>query len=166
MKIFLGIIAVFVLCVLAAPMPSFDTPLSTVVEAADGTLLGARVAGDGQWRFPPPDSLPQKYVTCLINYEDRYFRWHPGVNPVAVFKALTDNIKAGETVRGGSTITMQVARLARGNPDRTYAGKIIEMFSALKLELFRSKKSHTHSLCRQRPLRRQHRWSGGCCMEI
>ena len=126
---------------MAAPMPSFDTPLSTVVEAADGSLLGARVADDGQWRFPPPDSLPEKYVTCLINYEDRYFRWHPGVNPVAVFKALTDNIRSGETVRGGSTITMQVSRLARGNPDRTYAGKIIEMFSALKLELFRSKKA-------------------------
>ena len=122
-------------------MPSFHTPLSTVVEAADGALLGARVADDGQWRFPPPDNLPEKYVTCLINYEDRFFRWHPGVNPVAVFKALTDNIRAGETVRGGSTITMQVARLARGNPQRTYAGKIIEMFSALKLELFRSKKT-------------------------
>ena len=120
-------------------MPSFDTPLSTVVEAADGSLLGARVAADGQWRFPPPDSLPEKYVTCLINYEDRWFRWHPGVNPVAVVKALADNIRAGETVRGGSTITMQVARLARGNPDRTYSGKIIEMLSALKLELFRSK---------------------------
>ncbi len=112
-------------------MPSFDTPLSTVVEAADGSLLGARVAADGQWRFPPPDSLPEKYITCLINYEDRWFRWHPGVNPVAVIKALTANIKAGETVRGGSTITMQVARLARGNPDRTYSGKIIEMLSAL-----------------------------------
>ena len=121
-------------------MPSFDTPLSTVVEAADGSLLGARVAADGQWRFPPPESLPEKYVTCLINYEDRWFRWHPGVNPVAVIKALADNIRAGETVRGGSTITMQVARLARGNPDRTYSGKIIEMLSALKLELFRSKK--------------------------
>ena len=120
-------------------MPSFDTPLSTVVEAADGSLLGARVAADGQWRFPPPDSLPEKYITCLINYEDRWFRWHPGVNPVAVIKALADNITAGETVRGGSTITMQVARLARGNPDRTYSGKVIEMLSALKLELFRSK---------------------------
>ncbi len=141
LKLVLGVTAVLLTGVIAAPMPSFDTPLSTVVEATDGTLLGARVADDGQWRFPPPDSLPEKYLTCLINYEDRFFRWHPGVNPVAVFKALTDNIRAGETVRGGSTITMQVARLARGNPDRTYAGKIIEMFSALKLELFRSKKA-------------------------
>ncbi len=122
-------------------MPSFRAPLSTVAEAADGTLLGARVAADGQWRFPPPDSLPDKYITCLINYEDRWFRWHPGVNPVAVVKALTDNIRAGEIVRGGSTITMQVARLSRGNPERSYGGKVIEMLSAVKLEIFRSKKA-------------------------
>ncbi|MDX9773893.1 MAG: penicillin-binding protein 1C [Bacteroidales bacterium] len=140
-KIVIGLVVLFVICLLAAPMPSFHTPLSTVVEAADGTLLGARVADDGQWRFPPPGMLPEKYVTCLINYEDRYFRWHPGINPVAVIRALTDNIKAGETVSGGSTITMQVARLARGNPERTYAGKAIEMLSALKLELFHSKRA-------------------------
>jgi len=140
LKILLGVGVVLITCVLLAPVPSFDKPLSTVVEAADGSLLGARAAGDGQWRFPPPDSLPEKYVTCLINYEDRWFWWHPGVNPVAVIKALVDNIRAGKTVRGGSTITMQVARLARGNPERTYSGKIIEMLSALKLELFRSKR--------------------------
>ncbi len=140
-RIVIGMAAALIICVLAAPMPSFHSPLSTVVEASDGTLLGARVADDGQWRFPPPSGLPDKYVTCLVNYEDRYFRWHPGVNPVAVFKALTDNIRAGETVRGGSTITMQVARLARGNPQRTYAGKMVEMLSALKLELFRSKRA-------------------------
>ena len=141
LKISLGIIALFIICVLAAPMPSFDKPLSTVVEAADGSLLGARVADDGQWRFPPPDSLPGKYVTCIINFEDRFFRWHPGINPVSVVRALTDNLRAGETVRGGSTITMQVARMARGNPERTYTGKVIEMLSALKLELFRSKET-------------------------
>jgi penicillin-binding protein 1C len=127
------------ICVLLAPMPSFDTPLSTVVEAADGSLLGARVAGDGQWRFPPSDTLPGKYVECLINFEDRWFMWHPGVNPVAIVKALGANIRAGGTVRGGSTITMQVARLARGNRPRTYPGKMVEMLSAVRLELFRSK---------------------------
>lgn len=143
-KIVIGIAAIITLGILIAPMPSFHAPLSTVVEASDGTLLGARVAADGQWRFPPPDSLPDKYVTCLINYEDRYFRWHPGVNPVAVAKALMDNISAGETVRGGSTITMQVARMSRGNPDRTYGGKIIEMLSAVKLELFSTKRTILH----------------------
>ena len=138
-KITTGAIALFLTTVLLAPMPSFNNPLSTVVEANDGSLLGARVADDGQWRFPAPDSVPEKYATALINYEDRWFRWHPGINPVAIIKALADNIRAGEIVRGGSTITMQVARLARGNPPRTYMSKIIEMFSALKLELFRSK---------------------------
>jgi penicillin-binding protein 1C len=140
-RIVLAGFAASLLAILAAPMPSFRAPLSTVAEAADGTLLGARVAADGQWRFPPPDSLPDKYITCLINYEDRWFRWHPGVNPVAVVKALTDNIRAGEIVRGGSTITMQVARLSRGNPERSYGGKIIEMLSAVKLEIFRSKRA-------------------------
>ena len=141
LTILIGGLAILLLAILVAPMPSFRAPLSTVVEADDGSLLGARVAADGQWRFPPPDSLPEKYITCLISYEDRWFRWHPGVNPVAVIKALTSNIRAGKTVRGGSTITMQVARMARGNPERTYGGKLIEMFSAVKLELFRSKKT-------------------------
>ena len=140
-KIILGGAVVILVAIMMAPIPAFHAPLSTVVEAADGTLLGARVAADGQWRFPPPDSLPDKYVTCLINYEDRYYRWHPGVNPVAVIRALIGNIRAGEIVSGGSTITMQVARMARGNPDRTYGGKIIEMLSAVKLELFRSKRA-------------------------
>ena len=91
-------------------MPSFNNPLSTVVEAADGSLLGARVADDGQWRFPASDSVPGKYAAALINYEDRWFRYHPGVNPVAIVRALRDNISAGEIVSGGSTITMQVAQ--------------------------------------------------------
>ncbi len=140
-KIITGTAVAGLIAILVAPMPSFHAPLSTVVEGADGTLLGARVAADGQWRFPPPDSLPDKYVTCLINYEDRWFRWHPGVNPIAVVRALVGNIRAGEIVSGGSTITMQVARMARGNPDRTYGGKIVEMLSAVKLELFRSKRA-------------------------
>jgi len=140
-KLVAGAAALFFMAVLLAPMPSFHEPLSTVVEAADGSLLGARVASDGQWRFPAPDSVPDKYITALINYEDRWFRWHPGINPVAIVRALKDNISAGEIVSGGSTLTMQVARLSRHNPPRTYSGKIIEMVSALKLELFRSKKS-------------------------
>jgi penicillin-binding protein 1C len=122
-------------------MPEFSDPLSTVVEARDGSLLGARIAGDGQWRFPPSDTVPLKFEKALLAFEDRYFRFHPGINPVSLARAMRDNLQAGTVVSGGSTITMQVARLARGNPSRTYAGKMAEMLSALKLEIFRTKRT-------------------------
>jgi penicillin-binding protein 1C len=126
--------------VLLSPLPRFREPLSTVVEARDGSLLGARIAGDGQWRFPPSDSVPYKFEKALLAFEDNYFYYHPGFNPVALVRAAIQNIKAGRIVSGGSTITMQVARLSGGNRSRTYAGKILEILSAIKLEIFRSKR--------------------------
>jgi penicillin-binding protein 1C len=140
LKILLITTGVIITPVLLSPMPRFRAPLSTVVEARDGTLLGARIADDGQWRFPPGDSVPFKFEKALLTFEDKYFYWHPGINPVAIFRAFKSNIKAGEIVSGGSTITMQVARLARGNKPRTYFEKFIEMLSAVKLEIFKSKR--------------------------
>ena len=131
---------ILLLAVLLAPMPRFRAPLSTVVEAVDGSLLGARIAGDGQWRFPAPDSVPHKFEKALLTFEDRWFYRHPGINPVALLRAVRLNIRQGSIVSGGSTLTMQVARIAGGNPDRTYARKVVEMLSALKLELLRPKK--------------------------
>lgn len=130
---------ILIIPVLLSPMPGFKAPLSTVVEARDGSLLGARIADDGQWRFPPASTVPDKFEKALLTFEDRHFYFHPGINPVSLVKALRDNIKAGRIVRGGSTITMQVARLSRGSRQRTYGEKIIEMLQALKLEIFRSK---------------------------
>ena len=126
--------------VLLSPLPRFRSPLSTVVEAKDGTLLGARIADDGQWRFPGTDNIPEKFEKAILTFEDRYFYYHPGINPVAILRAAIYNIKAGRIVSGGSTITMQVARISRGGQPRTYSEKMIEMLSALKLELFSSKK--------------------------
>jgi penicillin-binding protein 1C len=139
-KILLITAGVIITPVLLSPMPRFKAPLSTVVGANDGSLLGARIADDGQWRFPPSDSVPEKFEKALLTFEDNYFYYHPGINPVSVMRALISNIKAGKVVSGGSTLTMQAARLSRGNRPRTYPEKIIEMFSALKLEIFRSKK--------------------------
>jgi penicillin-binding protein 1C len=133
--------ATFIVAVLLSPLPRFREPFSTVVEAHDGSLLGARIADDGQWRFPGSDSVPVKFEKALLTFEDKYFYLHPGINPVSIIRALKDNIKAGEIVSGGSTITMQVARISRGSRIRSYPEKIIEMFSALKLELFHSKKT-------------------------
>lgn len=114
------------------------TPYSTVVTDRNGELLGARIAEDGQWRFPPSDTLPQKYETALIQFEDRWFRWHPGVNPVSIFRAAAGNLRAGRVISGGSTITMQVIRMSRGK-DRTLLQKCIEAILATRLELRCSK---------------------------
>jgi penicillin-binding protein 1C len=140
LKILLLAAATFIVAVLLSPFPRFPASKSTVVEARDGTLLGARIADDGQWRFPGSNTVPEKFEKALLIFEDKYFYWHPGINPVSIVRAITGNIKAGEIVSGGSTITMQVARIARGNRPRTYPGKIMEMMSSLKLELLRSKK--------------------------
>ena len=110
------------------------TEYSTVVESAEGELLGARIAADGQWRFPPCDTVPQRFATALVQFEDRQFWWHPGVNPVAMGRALVQNIRSGHVVSGGSTLTMQVIRLSR-QKERTVWQKIIESVLATRLEL-------------------------------
>ena len=140
LKIFVIAAGVLITPVLLSPFPRFKAPLSTVVEAGDGSLLGARIADDGQWRFPGTGQVPVKFEKSLLTFEDSWFYYHPGINPVSILRALRNNIKAGEVVSGGSTITMQVARISRGNKPRSYSEKIIEILSALKLEMFSSKK--------------------------
>lgn len=140
-KIVLIATGVLITPVLLSPFPRFRAPLSTVVEASDSSLLGARIADDGQWRFPGFDHVPDKFEKSLLTFEDRWFYYHPGINPVSIVRAVVSNIKARDIVSGGSTITMQVARISGGNKQRTYPEKFIEMLSALKLELFRSKKT-------------------------
>ena len=114
------------------------TRYSTVVEDRNGELLGARIAGDGQWRFPPSDRIPDKFRTALIEFEDRWFAFHPGVNPVAIIRAAAGNLKAGKVTSGGSTITMQVIRMSRGK-ERNLKQKLIEAVLATRLELRCSK---------------------------
>ena len=121
------------------PLPSFDKPLATVVESKEGRLLGAHIASDGQWRFPPGDSVNDRYMVALVNYEDRYFYSHPGVNPVSLVRSLYRNIKSRKIVSGGSTITMQLARMSGDNPPRTVARKMLEILMALKAEIVYSK---------------------------
>lgn len=126
--------------IIVLPDPLFDKPYSTIVEDKNGKLLGARIADDEQWRFPAPDSLTTDFVQSLLLFEDRYFFRHPGVNPVSLFRALRQNVATGRVVSGGSTITMQVIRLSRENPDRTIPEKIREIFLAFALELRHPKK--------------------------
>lgn len=121
------------------PQPLFDDPYSTVLEANQGELLSARIAQDGQWRFPEGSEVPEKFATCIRMFEDEYFYYHPGVNPVSLLRAAKQNWKANRVVSGGSTLTMQVVRLARKGKSRTIGQKLIELFWSLRIEVRYSK---------------------------
>lgn len=132
-------IALLLVCYLfCLPRTLFHTPYATVVTDRHGELLGARIAADGQWRFPVSDTIPEKFAKCLIAFEDRYYYRHWGVNPLATGRALVQNIKARRVVSGGSTLTMQTIRLSRGER-RTIGEKLIEMILATRLECRYSK---------------------------
>lgn len=120
---------------LLLPSPLFDVPYSTVLLDRDDEILGMTVAEDEQFRFPEIKVLPLKYMAAVITFEDHRFGWHRGVDPQAVLRAFYQNIKAGKVVSGGSTISMQVIRLARNNPPRTIPEKLLEMLLALRLEM-------------------------------
>lgn len=134
------LLVLLLLWLFCLPHPLFDEPVSVVVEDRNGELLGARIAADGQWRFPAIDSVPEKYATCVIAFEDKRFRWHPGVDPISLGRSLWLNLRRGKVVSGGSTLTMQVIRLMRDNPPRTVWQKAAEMFMATRLELTYSKR--------------------------
>ena len=148
------------------PKARLHPPVSQIVLDRNGEWLRAFLADDGMWRFSrqlsvisyqsqevfdkPDTSLTENSYreanTTTDNYflhqamltsEDRWFYYHYGINPVSIATALYDNLKAGEVVRGGSTITMQLARLMEPKA-RNIPNKLIEMFRALQLE-------HTYS---------------------
>ncbi|QNM85120.1 penicillin-binding protein 1C [Polaribacter pectinis] len=135
--IFLVVLLIFYAFCL--PKELFTKPTSTVITSNNNELLGALIAKDGQWRFPHNDSVPEKFKTCLIQFEDEHFYKHPGFNPVSILKALKQNLQEGKVKRGGSTITQQVIRLSRNNRDRTYFEKIKELILATRLEIRVSK---------------------------
>ncbi|MBB5639082.1 penicillin-binding protein 1C [Pedobacter cryoconitis] len=117
----------------------FVSPTSYVVEAANGELLNAAIAADGQWRFPAAETVPDKFAKCIIAFEDKRFYKHPGVDILAMARAIRQNFRAKGIVSGGSTLTMQTIRLSR-RQDRTIAQKLFEIVLALRLEIRCSKK--------------------------
>jgi penicillin-binding protein 1C len=105
----------------------------------EGKILQAYLNEDEQWCFAPgTESIPFKLKKAVLLYEDRYFYLHPGFNPIAIIRAFIRNIAAGRIVSGGSTISMQLCRIA--NPGRrTLTKKISELCQAVKLEIRYSK---------------------------
>lgn len=112
---------------------------STVLFDVDKQMLAARISKDGQWRFPRRLPLEQKYIDCVIEFEDKRFYFHPGVDPFAIVRAVVQNFKALKIQSGASTLSMQAARLLLGNQQRTYIKKMLECWLAIGLEMNYSK---------------------------
>ena len=116
------------------PRALFPAPTATELLSAEGELLSARTAADGQWRLPAPDSVAAVLPLAVLHYEDRNFYRHWGVSLRGIVRAVRDNWRAGRVVSGGSTLTMQVARMARGNRPRTLWQKMVEACWATRME--------------------------------
>ncbi len=80
------------------PSKLFDHNSSAVVLDENNELLAAQIAADGQWRFPPSDSVSYKFSTCILTFEDEYFWYHPGFNPVSIFKSFRRNLSSSKII--------------------------------------------------------------------
>ncbi len=125
---------------LPPPIPRGDGK-GMVVLAQDGTPLRAWPSSDGSWRHPvTPAEVSPLYLEALLGFEDQAFRWHPGVNPWALARAGWQWGRAGRIVSGGSTLTMQVARILEPRlAERSLRMKALQIIRALQLELRLSK---------------------------
>ncbi|MBF8779030.1 peptidoglycan glycosyltransferase PbpC [Pseudomonas fulva] len=121
------------------PLPLPSDGLARVVLAEDGTPLWRFADAEGVWRYPvSPEQVSPLYLEALLNYEDRWFYQHPGINPLALARAAWLNLRGGRVVSGGSTLSMQVARLLDPHA-RTVPGKLRQMWRTLQLEWHLSK---------------------------
>lgn len=121
------------------PLPLSEAHPARVVVAADGTPLWRFADENGIWRYPVTiGEVSPRYLEALIGYEDRYFWDHPGINPFAIVRAAWQDLSSGEVISGGSTLTMQVARLLDPHP-RTFGGKARQVWRAMQLEWHLSK---------------------------
>jgi penicillin-binding protein 1C len=116
------------------PAQLFSDPTCTVLSSTNAQILSARIADDGQWRFPQMDSVPKRFATCLITFEDRNFYRHPGVDPAALGRAALQNFRRQSVVSGASTISMQLMRMSRRAARRSIWQKVLEICWATRAE--------------------------------
>ncbi len=121
------------------PLPDPEPQIATIVTAEDGTPLWRFADKEGIWRYHVTLSdVSPEYLQALIAYEDRWFYQHPGVNPIAILRAAWQDLSSGKIVSGGSTLSMQVARLIDPH-SRTLGGKLKQLWRTLQLEWYYSK---------------------------
>ncbi|MDA3884179.1 MAG: penicillin-binding protein 1C [Candidatus Delongbacteria bacterium] len=136
-----GLILLFILTVIFTPI-NIDVEndiYSKVILDSKGDVLRIFLNRDEQWLYSSEDQvIPEKLKECVLAFEDKWFYYHLGIDPFAITRAMYLNIKNGNVVSGGSTITMQLARLLSPKR-RTFLNKIFETFQSIKLEFLLSK---------------------------
>ncbi len=137
--IFLGALLFFLYYPLGKPL--LPDNYSRVITDKDGNIMRVFLNSDQQYCLSPDfiDTVPQKLEKAVIAFEDKCFYYHPGVNPVAIFRAFSQNRKSKKIVSGASTITMQLARIRKGR-ERNMKNKIVEISEAIRIEARYSKK--------------------------
>lgn len=121
------------------PMPDLNVQNAKIVVADDGTPLWRFADNNGVWRYSVSlDEVSPYYLEALLAYEDRWFYYHPGVNPLSIIRAAWQNITNQRVISGGSTISMQVARLIEPH-QKTFMGKLHQVFRTFQLEWYYSK---------------------------
>ncbi|MEZ4909990.1 MAG: penicillin-binding protein 1C [Saprospiraceae bacterium] len=127
------------LLILLIPIPDYTPAYSRALYSEEGHLLAANVSTEHQWHLPNENPIPEKLELCIRYYEDEYFYYHLGVNPISLIKAIIKNTKEKSVVRGASTIPMQVMRMKNRNVQRNYKNKIFEIAAAVKYSIITSK---------------------------
>jgi penicillin-binding protein 1C len=132
----IGIAGLTAWVVSLGPVPLGDKlEYSAVVLDRDGRLLRPFATRDGRWRLPARvEDIDHRYVDLLIAYEDKRFRSHGGVDPLALLRAATQFVGERRIVSGGSTLTMQVARLLEPRTERSFVAKLRQIVRAIQLE--------------------------------
>ena len=124
------------------PLP-FDQArkISTTISDRHGKLLRAYAMTDGRWRLPvhATTDVDPGYLNLLLGFEDRRFYAHIGVDPIAIGRAALQLVTRGQIVSGGSTITMQLARLMEPRRERSVSAKLRQVVRALEIERSLSK---------------------------
>lgn len=146
------VILALVYIVIPVPQPLFSKDYSTVVLDHEGHILRAFLNRAQQWHFPPnpEQAIPTKLKTAVLHFEDQRFEHHLGIDPLAIMRALYQNLAQGEIISGASTLTMQVTRLMNPKP-RTYLNKMFEMLQALKIETQYTKSEILHAYLNHAP---------------
>ncbi|MFL6797481.1 MAG: penicillin-binding protein 1C [Xanthobacteraceae bacterium] len=127
-------LAYFIIALGPAPLGD-GLAFSSLVLDREGRLLRPYTTEDGRWRLPATrEHVDPRFIALLLAYEDKRFRGHHGVDPVALARALMQLVTHGHIVSGASTLTMQVARLLEPRNERSFAAKLRQIVRALEIE--------------------------------